>query len=441
MSNDQATSEPETGVTETSKASKPMGFWKTWSMTVGIMIGSGVFLLPATLAPYGGVSFLGWVFTSLGAILLALAMARLVPHTHRPGGPYAFAYEAFGPFVGFATAWGYWLSIVFGVTAIAVAFVGYVTVFLPGLGDSSLGQGVLAAAVIGFVGWINARGVGVGATFQLVTTLLKILPLLFVIGLGFTQGSIDNLPPFNPTDLPFTEALAATALATMWAFIGIEAAAIPSDDVDNPSRTIPLALVTGTTSVALIYIASTAAVMLLLPMDRLASSTAPFAEAVAIIGPFGPPLIALGALIATLGALNGMVMLLGQVPMAVGQDGLAPKVLAKRNINGAPGNAIIFSAILSALLVGLNFGEGLLEVFYFLITMSTLGVLLPYALSALAQIKLDWKQAKAWTLLGLVATGYCIIAMAGSGTQALAWGVVLLAAGVPVYIYSRLTNK
>lgn len=435
-----STSELMASTPERASTAKPFGFWKTWSMTVGVMIGSGVFLLPAVLAPYGGVSFLGWLLTSGGALLLAVVMARLVRHTERPGGPYAFAHDAFGDLVGFLVGWGYWVSVVFGTTAIAVALVGYLTVFVPALESSSALQGLVAAGVIAALALVNTRGVGVGATVQLAMTLLKLVPLAGVIVLGFTQGSVENLPPFNPQGLPLAEALTATALLTMWAFIGIEAAAIPSADIDEPQQTIPGALILGAVTATVVYIASTAAVMLLLSPELVATSTSPFADAAAQVSSFGRPLVAAGAVLATLGALNGMVLLLGQMPMSVALDGLAPRFLARRNSAGAPAAAIVMSVTLSIFLVVLNYREGLVATFGFLIRMSTLGVLGPYAVSALADIKRSWRDASPWMLLGLVALLYCAVAMAGSGLATLGWGLVMLAAGLPVFFFSRRSS-
>lgn len=414
-----------------------MGFWKCWSMTVGVMIGSGVFLLPAVLAPYGSISFLGWLSTSAGAILIALVLGRLASRTSLSGGFYVYTRAAFGDLAGFLVAWSYWLSILFGVAAISVAFAGYAGSIVPALGASVVTQALVAGSVVWVLTGINIKGVAEAASAQLVMTLLKIVPLLVVIGLGVVAGSPDNIPAFNSREMPVVEALAATALLTMWAFVGLEAGVIPAGEVANAERTIPRAVVTGTLCVAALYIASTAAVMTLVPVEMLRTSEAPFADAARALGVFGGPMIALGALVSTAGSLNGNILLSGQMPMAVARDGLAPRILARTNAGHAPRAALVMSSTLATVLLMLNYSEGLVAAFTFLISMSTLAVLLPYAVSAVAELRHSLRSAPAWAAIAIVALVYSLIAMAGAGIKTLLWGTLLIVAGLPVYFWSK----
>lgn len=414
-----------------------LGFWRCWSMSVGVMIGSGVFMLPAVLAPYGSISFLGWLLTSAGAIVTALVLGRLASRTTRSGGFYVYTQEAFGDLPGFLIAWGYWVAIVFAVTAISVAFAGYLGAIVPFIGSDPLREAFVAAGLIWFLTAINIRSVGSGASLQLATTLLKLVPLVVIILLGAFSGSIDNIPPFNPQGQSTTGALATTALLTMWAFVGIEAAVVAAEDVHNPKRTIPRAVIAGTLTVTAVYIAATAAVMTLVPVETLARSTAPFMDAASSLGSIGAPLIAFGALVSTAGSANGNVLLAGQMPMAVAIDGFAPKFLARRNRGGAPVSALVISAVASTVLLLFNYSAGLIAAFTFLISMSTLCTLLPYAVSAMAELKISWRNSKAWMIIALLTVVYSVIAMAGSGIRVLVWGVLLLLCGVPIFYLCR----
>ncbi len=414
-----------------------MGFWRTWSMTAGVMIGSGIFLLPAVLAPYGTLSFLGWCLTGGGSILLALTLGHLAARTTRAGGPYAYARDAFGDLAGFLVAWGYWISLVTAIAAIAVAFAGYVGPLLP-VFDSHVGlQAAAALAVIWACTAINVAGVSTGSLTQLVTTLLRLIPLLVIVALALLAGEPANIPPFNPEDRPVLGALAATALLTMWAFAGLEAGTIPADDVADPQRTIPRAVVVGTITVTIVYIAATAAVMSLTPADVLAQSSSPFAEAARALGPAGPPLIAAGALVTTFGCVNGNVLLAGQIPMAVARDGLGPRAWGRRNRRGAPEGPLVASAALATLLVLFNYAEGLVAAFTFLIMMSTLTLLAPLAVATLADIRHSWRRSATWAAIGVLALAYSAFAIIGSGLEIIAWGLLLMAAGAPVYYVAR----
>ncbi|GJL91960.1 APC family permease [Hyphococcus sp.] len=420
------------------KTAKPaIGFWKCWSLTVGMMIGSGVFMLPAVLAPYGSISFLGWLLTSAGAILFALILSRLASRTDRTGGPYAYAHDAFGDLVGFLVAWGYWLGVVFAVTATAVAFAGYAGSIIPVLGANGLTQALVAAALIWTLTAININSIGGAASFQLITTILKLIPLAVIVLLGVFTGSTENIPPFNPQQLPAGSALAATALLTMWAFLGIEACVIPVGDTVDPKRTIPRAVVTGTLSVTVIYIVVTAAVMMLVPVDVLATSTAPFVDAAKALGPIGGYLIAFGALVSTAGSSNANILISGQMPMAAALDGVAPKILADRNKGHAPQFALIVSSVLSTILLVFNYTDGLIAAFTFLISISTLGTVAAYTLSACADLKYSWRSARVWAAAAMIAITYSVIALLGSGVKIMLWGAVLMALGLPIYFWTK----
>lgn len=406
-------------------------------MSVGVMIGSGIFLLPAVLAPFGSISLLGWLITSLGVILLSLVFAKLANQTLRTGGPYVYAQEAFGDLPGFLVAWGYWLSVIFAVTAISTAFAGYLSGFIPSLVGNTPGQLLVALGLIWFFALLNLRGVAEAASAQVILTVAKLLPLIVIIVLGATSGSLETLPAFNPSGQSVFGAIAATALLTMWAFIGIEAAVIPAGDVINPTRTIPRAVVAAAITASIVYLLVTISVMMLVPQSELAESQTPLVEAARALGPFGAALIGLGALVSTAGSLNGNVFLSGQMPMAVAIDKLAPAALARRNAGHAPWFSLILSSLLSSALLLLTASENLLDVFTFLISMSTLCVLAPYGVAALAVIKDSWRSARLWLLIALLSSAYTVLAAAGSGVKVLLWGLVLFALGVPLFFILR----
>jgi len=414
-----------------------LGFWSCWSLTVGVMIGSGIFMLPTVLAPFGMISMGGWVLTAGGSIILALVLGRLATRTDRTGGPYAYAHDAFGDLTGFLVAWGYWASIFVATPAIAIAFVGYLTVFVPGLAESPMAQAGVALTLLWTLTLVSIRGVGTAGLVQLVMTLLKLLPLLLIIGVGMMFGSSSNLPDFNPTEGSIPGVLSATALLTMWAFAGLESGTIPAGDVKNPKKTIPRAVVGGTIFTALVYVGSTFAVMSLVPASDLANSTSPFADAAQRLGRWGAPLVALGALVSTAGSLNGNIFSSGQVPMAVALDKLAPAFLARRNRGHAPYLALLLSTVIGSVLLLANYSRGMVGAFTFLLMMSTVCTLAPLLVSALAEIRHSWRSARAWALVALIGAVYAAFAIWGSGAEVIGWGIVLILLGLPVYWFGR----
>jgi APA family basic amino acid/polyamine antiporter len=416
---------------------RPLGFWACWALTVGTMIGSGIFTLPAVLAPYGLMSFGGWLIAAGGSILLALTLARLAARTTQSGGPYIYARDGFGRFTAFLMAWGYWASYWTAIPAIAIAFVGYLPVFFPALAQNPPGQFLAALALVWTVTAINLRGVREAGFAQIAMTVLKLLPLGFIVALAAVGGTPDHLPAANPSGAPIGPTLAATALLTMWAFSGLEAGCLPAEDVRDPARTIPRAVVAGTLTVTAVYLAASAAVMLLVPAHVLTASTAPFADAARQVGTWGPALVAAGALVATAGALNGCVFVSGQLPMAVAEDGLAPRAFAARNAGAAPHAALLVSAVLGTLLLAANYARGLMGAFTFLLTMATLAFLVPLMVAAAAEARHSWRKSPAWALVAGVAAAFCLFAIVGSGIEAIGWGALLFASGAPLYFLLR----
>src|SRR6185437_14279702 len=224
---------------------RSLGLAATTSLVIGNMVGSGVFLLPASLAAYGVYSLWGWVASTAGALLLARVFSRLSRRVPLAGGRYAYPREVFGDFAGFLLTWMYWISIAAAVASIAVAFASYLAAFVPVLGTSQpAGAGVALAATWLLTG-VNMLGVRAAGRLQIVTVILKISPLLVFALWGIFY--------FNPhmitsgvTVQSGPAALDASAALTMWAFLGLECATIPTDHVKDPERTIPRATLYGT---------------------------------------------------------------------------------------------------------------------------------------------------------------------------------------------------
>lgn len=213
-------------MTQAAGQKSSMGFWTCSALVVGNMVGSGVFLLPASLAAFGGLSLVGWLISSVGAVLLALTFARLARLNPAAGGPYAYTRDGFGSFAGYLCAWTYWKAAWIGNAAIAVTLVGYLQVFIPALKDPLL----MVATAIGAI-WlctlINLRGIGAFGVVQNLLTLLKLIPLVLIGVLGWWSFHPEYLRIPEPQDLPgggYAQAIATTAALTLWAFIGLESA-------------------------------------------------------------------------------------------------------------------------------------------------------------------------------------------------------------------------
>lgn len=423
-----------------SQQQKYLGIWSCSALVVGNMVGSGIFLLPASLAPYGGVSIIGWIVTALGALMTALVFIRLSRRFPKQGGPYRYAFDNFGSLAGFTVAWSYWVSIWCGNAAISVASVAYLSFFFPQIQEDSVLAIGVALTIIWVITAINLKGVKEAGLFQLLTVMLKLIPL-FAIGIAaFFIFDSRSFKPFNPSEHSLTTSITTTAALTLWAFLGLESATIPADNVDRPGVTIPRATLIGFLIVAGVYISSQVAIISVVPSDALRVSEAPFADAAKLIwGEWAGYMVAAGAVVSCLGALNGWILLQGQVPMTAARDGLFPKIFVDKDNSGLSRYALVFSSLLISILVVANYSGSMVSLFTFAILVSTLGIFMPYLLSILVEIKylLISRSNYFALLLSVLALTYCVWAISGIGSKAMVWGTVLILAGLPLYLFMR----
>ena len=420
-------------------APRVLGFWAAVSLVMGNMIGSGVFMLPASLATFRGLSLVGWVVSAAGAVALALVFARLARLRPAAGGPYAYTRLAFGDVPGFLVAWGYWLSVVATLAALAVALVGYLDPFFPTLVRTPLAASALAVAVVWVLIGVNVAGVSYAGRVQVVTTVLKVLPLA-VVGIGGVWFFAPSAFAMPQVDTPVATQLVSVTTLTLWAFLGLECATVPAGAVQEPERTIPRATVVGTLLAAMVYVLSTVGVMSLVPPDVLASSTAPFADgARVLLGEMGGRLVALGAVVSCFGALNGWVLIAGQLPMAVASDGLFPRVFGEVSPRGTPVRGMVVAGVIASVIVAMNYSRGLVDLFTFIILLSTLSTLVPYVFCSLAGWLMPGQPVPTgWTAgVSVFAFVYAMFAIYGAGAETVLYGFLFLLAGLPVYLWVR----
>jgi APA family basic amino acid/polyamine antiporter len=415
------------------------------ALVVGNTIGSGVFMVPASLAPYGANSLLAWVFTAAGAILLALLFSQLSRAHPQAGGPYAYTRLAFGPFPAFVVAWGYWISIWVGNAAIATGAVSYLTPIFPQVAASTATSTTITLVALWGLTAVNWYGIKASGWVQSVTTVLKLMPLFAIAGVGLLSvGKASHSPLMHlPLSLSGTT---ATVTLTLWALLGLESATIPADKVHDPARTIPRATVVGGFLTALVCIIACSTVLLLVPSATLAQSDAPFVElARELWGDWAGKLFALFVTISAFGCLNGWILLQGELPAAMAKTGVFPAIFAREGARHTPAFGLIFGSALVTALYLMNFQKSLANIFTFMILLSTTACLVMYAVCSLALLRLVWTRQMAGASLhaaplaamGIAATAYSLWAIVGAGQEAVLWGCVLLACGGPVYFLVR----
>ncbi len=414
------------------------------ALVVGNMLGVGIFLLPSARAPYGGLSLVAWLGTTVGAMLLALVFARLSAAYPAKGGPYVYARRAFGDAVGFLTAWGYWVAIWVANAAIAVAFSGYLGYFVPAVADQLWLGAAVGLAVVWVVTGVNLLGLRTSGAAQVVLTALKVAPLLLVGIAGAFSVTRATFSPFNPTGGTAFAGITAAAALTVWVFVGLESATVPADEVEHAEHTVPRATLLGTAAVSVVAILATIGVMAVVPLSRLEHSSAPFADATKeLFGSWGGGLVAVIALLVALGSLNGWVLLQAQVPKAAADDGLFPAWFARTTRTGVPLVGLVGSSALTSVLLLTHASDSSVSVFTKTVLIATLARLLPYVVSAGAQLRLLFTDRVHFVgshffrdgtvaFAALLFAGWAVYA---AGREVALWGIGLYALGVPVYFW------
>ncbi|MFC7882143.1 amino acid permease [Streptomyces sp. NPDC057376] len=412
------------------------------ALVMGNIIGGGIFLLPASVAPFGTISLLAFGVLTVGAIALALVFGRLAQRDPRTGGPYVYAREAFGDFAGFLAAWTYWITTWVSNAALAVAAVGYLDVLIP-VGDHRW-TACLAALVIQWLPALaNFAGTRYVGAVQLVATVLKFAPLLLVAVGGLFFFDADNLGPFNATGGSGIGAVSAAAAILLFSYLGVESAAVSAGEVKDPRRTVGRATVIGTAGAALVYLLGTLSVFGTVAHDRLVDSTAPFSDAVDAMfgGAWGGWAVALAALVSMTGCLNGWTLLSAQTPYAAAKDGLFPAAFARKR-RGVPTVGVGVTVVLASLLTVYNYTAGSAKVFEILVLVTTFTATVPYLLATAAQLfhllsgqgeKVDRTRLVRDGVIAAVAAAFSLWLVAGAGYAAVYQGVLFLFAGVLVY--------
>lgn len=418
------------------------------SLVAGGMIGSGIFMLPASLATFGSISLFGWLIAAIGALVLAKTFSSLSKVIPESGGSFAYTKAAFGDFPAFVVAWGYWISMWSTNAAVALTFAGYLGVFFPTTSQSPIFAPVVALVVIWILTYVNSRSVRSGGNIQVTTTVLKIIPVIVVAIGGFFFFNVNHFTPFNLSGESTFTAVSGASLLCFYAFLGIEAATIPADNIKNPSINIPRGTLIGVLVVVFLYILSTVSIFGVLSPEETASSTAPLSDAATrIFGPWASYLVAIGACISTFGALNCYILLQGQLAQSMARDGMLAKPMAYLNDQNSPTVALVVSCIFITILLLLNVTKGLTNLYTFMVELTTITSLLFYLSAVLVYGYFAYHREQGFTrslkngLITLIGLGFCLLVFLGSGLEILVWSGVCLLAGVPIYYYYTEKNK
>lgn len=414
-----------------------LGSWMSMAMVVGTMIGSGIYLLPATLAPYGPNLVIAFAVTIAGTMCLAVAFARLSARI--AGGPFAYVESAFGETPAFVTLWSYLISQWTGVAAVAVAVAGAIGFVIPAAG-SGIGLTIVALGTILILTLVNLTGARSAGWVQLIATLIKIIPLFAVVILVAVRfGAGQPVEPLAAMPIGLAGIAAAAALM-LFSLTGFESATVVANVTDNATATVPRATILGTGFTGLIYLTATVATLMLLPSAIASGSSAPFADAIApILGNGAGAMVAVIAAISAFGTCNALLLLSAEVGRSIARANDLPPLFRRSNAAGAPVGSLVAAASVAALLVLASSTEQFVQVYVFIALVSTVASLVLYAVCAASALKLRVMGGAA--VVAVLALVYALAMFVGAGLEATLWGLGLAVAGLPIrYVSRRLSS-
>lgn len=411
---------------------RKLGLFAAVALVMGNMIGSGVFLLPASLAAFGWNAVAGWIVTIAGAMCLAHVLGRLSARHDRAMGPAGLVEHSFGHTAGFLIGFSFWISVLTGNATIAVGAVSYLSSFAPALGRH---PALAALGIIWAVTIINLISLRAASAFQVTTLLLKLVPLLVVgvlIALVLGRAGSAALAPLPSQGFNLSAINSAAALA-LWAMVGFEAACAASDKIANPRRNVARATMIGAGLTGLIYLVICSGVALMLPPALVTDAPAPFALFVATYwSRDAAALVGLFAAISAIGAVNGWTLVQGELPREMAGRGMMPAWFGQTLANGIAARALVISSILASLLVLANSSRTMAGLFAFMALLTTSVTLLLYLACAAAALK--ERTAIVPAALGCVFGLWCLY---GAGWDAAGLAVLLMLGGLPLYWWTR----
>jgi APA family basic amino acid/polyamine antiporter len=410
---------------------RPFGVWTASALVVGGMIGTGIFMLPTSLAPFGWTGVLAWAISIVGILAVAYALGRLSAEMPHATGAIEVTGAVLGDLAGVLIGWSYWVSCWTSCAMLAIGATSYLSVFVPALNASPLAGASTSIALLWLITLLNLGGPRLAGRFQVATTVLKLLPLIVVVVIAaLLVGSGDRQLPPLPQGTAVLTGLSSAVTLTLFAFVGFEAASVTSDRVKDPQRTIMRATMIGTLLTGLLYIAVCTGIVFTVPAAAVAASDAPFALFFeAYWGHGAALLVALFAAISAIGALNCWVLIQGEVPLGMARAGLLPRWFAGVSARDVPVRVLILSTMLASILIMSNASRSLGGLFMFIALLTTCASLWLYLAVCIAALVRG--VAKPAALVGLPFIGW---AMWGAGVESGLLSLILMLAAVPLYV-------
>lgn len=423
---------------------------------VGSMIGGGIFNSPTDLINVSNpqTTLIAWGIGGAGIIFLALVFQMLAEkRSELTGGIFNYAYKGFGEFIGFNSAWGYWMSAWIGNVALYTLMFKTIDDLFGGV--NPLLSFALASAFHWGIFYIQTKGAKEAGIINAIVNLTKFIPVILVIGLGIFAFSVDIFNVDNWRNVLASKAGTTQAATTvlsqiknsmgtiLWCFVGIEAAVVLSEKAKS-QKIVGKATVISIIIALSTYVAVSVIGMGVVPANELATATTPFAMILekTALGDLGGIIVKLGLILALSGASISWLMVTSEIPYIVAKEGLMPKWFTKQNKKGVPINALFMTTLCMQTLLFALLLPQLQSAYRMLSTIATSTILVPYLLSSLYALKVckEDKLSTKYFIIAIVASLYSFYVLYAVGVMYLGLSMIIYAMGIGVYIKAKKEN-
>ena len=431
------------GITMTAAASasatnpsgqRPFGIWTASALVVGSMIGAGIFVLPGQLAPFGWTGLAAWIAAGLGAGAIALVIADLTRAMPQEPGMIAICGKVLGPMAGVLLCWSYWVSLWCATAVVATTAASYLSALWPPIAATPVRLALSGSAIIAALTLLNLRGARAAGRFQVVTTGLKLLPLVAVVAIlaGLVLDGGDQFQV--STNAPFALGSLTPALTlAFFAILSFETASMVTERVRDPARNVVRATLIGLAATVVLYITVCMGIILALPAEQLAAAPAPVAFFVERFwGSWAGIAVALLTGVSGIGYVNAAVLLQGELPLTAVRGGMMPGWVASTNRFDVAVAPMVLASVLSVILMiggATGYGAGLLD---FMLRLTTAAAIWIYFGVAAAALVLGRAR-----IMAVISIAFSAWVLYGAGLEAGGLGIVLILLGLPLYALTR----
>lgn len=416
-----------------------IGFWTLLAIVINAQLGASIFLLPSKLASFGPQAILGWIVGGIGAISIAMVFAFLCLETTKTGGPHVYAQMVFGDKIGFFVTWLYWCGTWVCNPILISTSIDYLEQVTGPV--SVITRFILEISIVLSLTALNIRGIKWAGMLESIMVVIKMLPLILVPILAITNLDKANFSTGTvtspSTSMSLFGVIISSSIIAFWGFVGLEEGGSTADSVINPKKNVPLAIILGTSFVALISLINTVSIFGVIPCEQLKNMPAPFAVVLGkLLGGTYDKIIGILTFIMCYGSLNAWILFSGKLAQTAAEEKMFPLMFKKVNVNKSPYIALSIAALGTIIVLAILEFSPYKDALSDFLDMSVVMYIVLYLMAIVSYLFFIYKKKEfspVRLLVAILAFLFCIIMLVCSNPKDFLAVVIILLFSLPVY--------